>query len=229
MSFSFFGWRDSLGQLQEFEKETGETGKEHPIHGLPQTIATAIVATATNTASVVTALTSVQTYVDGLEALIGATNTAIATLQGYTDGLEALITTSNGFTDGLETLITATNSALTTLHGYVDGVEAKLDTLHTDLTAGTPYIEQIIAIPALAGSPSSFASHAFAKGQSCYVRNCSTGGQLQYVTVSGATPTADNGWILAPGECTPPVDAGNASIFKLLGSASGGAAAVLGS
>jgi len=52
---------------------------------------------------------------DGLETLVGATNTAVGssntlatTLNGYVDGLEALATTLNGYVDGLEGLLSAT-------------------------------------------------------------------------------------------------------------------------
>jgi hypothetical protein len=78
---------------------------------------------------------------DGVETLIGATNTALATIAGHVDTLETLIGSSNtkldtldaslatlaGFTDGLETLIGATNTALATLAGHVDGLEGFTD------------------------------------------------------------------------------------------------------
>lgn len=63
-------------------------------------------------------VTSLLGYVDGLETLIGATNTKLDTL--HSD----LGTTLAGYVDGLETLSTTTNT--------------KLDTLHTDMTAATP-------------------------------------------------------------------------------------------
>lgn len=83
-------------------------------------------------------------FLDGLETAIASTNTkldtvitALSTLDGHVDGLE-------GFTDGLETAIAATNTLLTTQAGYLDGVEAaiastntKLDTLATDIVEAT--------------------------------------------------------------------------------------------
>lgn len=54
--------------------------------------------------------------VDGLEALVTATNAALASVDGHVDGVEALLT----------------------LHsGYLDGLEAKLDAINTTLGSGT--------------------------------------------------------------------------------------------
>lgn len=71
-----------------------------------------------------TSLTALQGYVDqlegysdGLETLIGTTNSTLTTVSGQ-------LTTLAGYTDGIETLITATNSAMTALQGYTDGLEA---------------------------------------------------------------------------------------------------------
>jgi hypothetical protein len=73
---------------------------------------------------------AVKGFVDGLETLLGTTNSslstlnsAITTLQGYVDQIE-------GYTDGIETLITSTNT--------------KLDTLHTDNAAATPVGSNVI-------------------------------------------------------------------------------------
>lgn len=49
---------------------------------------------------------------DGLETLIGTTNTTLTTLNGYADGLEALITATNGFVDGLEAKDFSTETTL---------------------------------------------------------------------------------------------------------------------
>jgi hypothetical protein len=70
------------------------------------------VATAT---AVVTALTTIDGRVDGLETLIGTTNSTLTTIDGRVDGLEALLTTQAGYLDGLETLVTATNTKLDTV------------------------------------------------------------------------------------------------------------------
>ncbi len=74
------------------------------------------------------------------------------TLNGYVDGIEALITSTNGYVDGIETLIGSTNTKLDTLDGRVDTLETliastntKLDTMNTNIStgsipAGTAYI-----------------------------------------------------------------------------------------
>lgn len=54
--------------------------------------------------------------VDGLEALVGTTNTTLATIGTYTDTLESLLASTNGYVDGLEGLLgsqaTAANQAI---------------------------------------------------------------------------------------------------------------------
>jgi len=65
-------------------------------------------------------------FLDGLEGLIGTTNTK---LDSIVSGLSSI----SGFVDGLETL-------LTTLSGYSDGLEAKLDALKTSVDATTAAI-----------------------------------------------------------------------------------------
>lgn len=66
--------------------------------------------TAANQATEIASLTSIDGHVDGIEALIGTTNTTLTTIDGRVDGLETLIGSTN----------------------------TKLDTLHTDVTAATP-------------------------------------------------------------------------------------------
>lgn len=66
--------------------------------------------------SILAAVDGLEGFTDGLETLIGTTNTTLTTLNGYVDGLE-------GFVDGIEALIGTTNTTLTTLNGYVDGIE----------------------------------------------------------------------------------------------------------
>jgi ABC-type transporter Mla subunit MlaD len=85
-------------------------------------------------------LTAIKNAVDGLEALIGTSNTALTSLQGYVDQLEGYVDSLEGNTDGLETLLGEVKTKLDTLHTDVDGLETlagstntKLDTLHTDL------------------------------------------------------------------------------------------------
>jgi hypothetical protein len=93
-----------------------------------------------NTAAQEGLLTSILGAVDGLEALIGTTNTSLSTIDGRVDGLETLIGTTNttlstidGRVDGLETLIGTTNTTLSTIDGRVDGVEALLTSIDTHI------------------------------------------------------------------------------------------------
>lgn len=103
-----------------------------------------------------------QGYVDGLEALIGTTNSSLSTIDGRVDGLETLVTSTNtkldtvntnlgtidgrvdqveGYVDGLETLIGTTNTSLSTIDGRVDGLEGYLDGVETSLTALEGYAD----------------------------------------------------------------------------------------
>jgi hypothetical protein len=124
-------------------------------NGDPQTVSTlddliALVGSVTaspTTNTLLARLKALQDNTDGLEALIGTTNTSLASIVTQTDTLEALITTLNGYADGLEGLIGTTNSTLSTLatqtdtletliaatNGYVDGLETKADTTNTKL------------------------------------------------------------------------------------------------
>jgi hypothetical protein len=119
---------------------------------------------AKNLDDVVTALATLHTdlattlagYVDGLETLIGTSNTNLGTLHAD------LATTLVGYVDGLETLITSSNTKLdsvhtdlaTTIAAFVDGLETlitssntKLDTLHTDLaTTLAGYVDGLEAL-----------------------------------------------------------------------------------
>ena len=92
--------------------------------------------------------------VDGVETLIGTTNTKLDTLhadsilvQGYVDGIETLVTSSNtkldtlhadnviieGYVDGIETLIGTTNTNTADIKTAVDSTNTKLDTALTRL------------------------------------------------------------------------------------------------
>jgi hypothetical protein len=108
-------YRDAGGTLWKLQTEPGdESGQDRFVHTLPQAVVQNIADTASRLASVVTALTN---------------------MSGYTDGLEALITTLNGYSDGLEALVGTTNSTLTTLQGYVDQLEGYTDGLETLIAA----------------------------------------------------------------------------------------------
>jgi len=98
--------------------------------------------------TVITGLTSINSGVDGLEGLIGSTNTKLDTVIGHVDGVETAIAATNtkldtvntnlgtidGHVDGLETAVASTNTKLDTIHADVDGVEALLTTIdgHVD-------------------------------------------------------------------------------------------------
>lgn len=69
--------------------------------------------------------TTIIGHVDGLETLIGTTNTNLTTIDGHVDGIE-------GSVDGIEALIGTTNTNLTTIDGHVDGLEG---TATSSLTA----------------------------------------------------------------------------------------------
>ena len=102
-------------------------------------------------------------HVDGLETLIGTTNTTLATIDLNTDGIEAALTTIDGRVDGLETLAGATNTALgtvnsnlTTIIGHVDGIEGAIATGNASLASLVTQTDGIEAsvdgIEALIGS-----------------------------------------------------------------------------
>jgi hypothetical protein len=100
-----------------------------PVSG---TVAVTGVATAANQTTLIG-------HVDGVETLIGTTNSTLSTIDGRVDGVEALLTTIDADTgslpgiatsvDGIETLIGTTNTTLTTIDGRVDGVETLLGRL----------------------------------------------------------------------------------------------------
>jgi hypothetical protein len=114
--------------------------------------------------------TTLASYVDGLEALIGTSNSSLSsiltaltsTIAGYVDGLETLVTGSNTKLDTIHTDLGTTLAGLLTdlkgytdqLEGYVDGVETlitstntKLDTLHTDIaTTLSAYVDGLEGI-----------------------------------------------------------------------------------
>lgn len=78
-------------------------------------------------------------HVDGLETLIGTTNTTLTTIAGYLDGVE-------GYIDGLETLIGTTNTTLSTIDGHVDGLEALVGTTNTNLSTIDGHVDGVEGI-----------------------------------------------------------------------------------
>lgn len=96
-------------------------------------------------------LTAIDGHVDGIETLIGATNTALATIDSHVDGLEgvtgttadaAVITDANGTISaklrGIVTLLATQAGYLDGLEAFVDGIEALLGTTNTKLNGGLP-------------------------------------------------------------------------------------------
>ena len=87
-------------------------------------------------------------FTDGLETLIGTTNTTLTTLnayvdqlEGYTDGLEGALVTTNTNTGNSATSLSSIDTKLTsqataanqtTMIGHLDGVEGTLSTIDTD-------------------------------------------------------------------------------------------------
>lgn len=62
--------------------------------------------------AITAALGTIDGRVDGIETLIGTTNTTLTTIDGRVDGLEALITTLNGKIDTLDTSVDAVATAV---------------------------------------------------------------------------------------------------------------------
>jgi hypothetical protein len=86
----------------------------------PVPVSVSGVATAANQTTIIGHVDGIEAAVDGIEALLGTTNSSLATIDGRVDTLESLIGT--------------TNSTLTTIDGRVDGVEASLSSIDTKLT-----------------------------------------------------------------------------------------------
>jgi hypothetical protein len=195
------------------------------------------------TSAVTTAITNASTYLNTLQGavtggriavdLASAVTTAITNTSTYLNTLQGAVAGGRVAVDlaatplaNLVTIAGAITSARMAVN--VDTTTtAKLDTLHTDIAPATLYIEQITAIPAIGGTASQFTSQTLVKGM--VIRNCSTGGQLLYITKSATTPTATNSYVIAPGESTPFLECTNANAWKVLASAASGAACMAGS
>jgi archaellum component FlaC len=83
-----------------------------------------------------TTLTAIDGHVDGIEGLIGTTNSTLTTIDGRVDGVETLLTAIDGHVDGLEAAVATTNSTLTTIDGHVDQIEGFVDGLEGLITTG---------------------------------------------------------------------------------------------
>lgn len=80
-------------------------------------------------------LTTLIGHVDGLETLIGTTNTTLTTIDGRVDGIEGLLTTIDADTGnlaGMATSLSNIDTDATTIIGHLDGVETLLGTIDTD-------------------------------------------------------------------------------------------------
>ena len=65
--------------------------EEVPVHALLPDVTTDIANTAARLSTIVTSLSAISGFVDGLEALAGTLNTLQTTIAGYVDGLEGLL------------------------------------------------------------------------------------------------------------------------------------------
>ncbi len=100
-----------------------------------QFLSTAGLATDTNQVITNAHLTTIEGYIDGLEALITALNSAVATAAKQ-DTTNAHLTTIEGYIDGIETLLgtLATSAKQDTIIGHIDGIEALLTTIDTNVS-----------------------------------------------------------------------------------------------
>lgn len=69
-------------------------------------------ASAANQTTEIARLTSILAATDGLEGLIGTTNSTLTTIDGHVDGIEALLGTSNTNTSGTKTSVDAVAAKL---------------------------------------------------------------------------------------------------------------------
>lgn len=88
--------------------------------------------------SIISHLTTVEGYTDGLEGKLDIVSSALGVIQGKQDLQTTQLNAINANTDGLETLVGSTNTKLDTanthlvnLEGYVDQVESFIDGIET--------------------------------------------------------------------------------------------------
>jgi hypothetical protein len=160
-------YRDSAGIAHTFETTVGDNGGRHPIHTLPTTALQNLSDTASRLATIITALTTLQGYVDqlegftdGLETLIGATNTAlgtIATNQGVPSGGPKF-----GYVGSIGTGTNATFASKTLARGCV---VTNLDTTNNLLiSVGTPGSTDVDTYTVKPGRDSPFIAVSNANG-----------------------------------------------------------------
>lgn len=68
---------------------------------------------------------------------------ALTTLDTRVDGLEALLTTHSGYLDGVETAIALTNTKLDTAIGHVDGIETAIASTNTKLDTNNAAVDTL--------------------------------------------------------------------------------------
>ncbi len=109
--------------VASIDSKTPALGQALAASSVPVVLTAAQVTTLTPPAAITGFATSAnQTtiigHVDGIETLIGTTNSTLSTIDGRVDGLETLVGT--------------TNTTLTTIDGRVDGIEGLLTTIDAD-------------------------------------------------------------------------------------------------
>jgi hypothetical protein len=101
------------------------------------------VSTAANQTTIIGHVDGIEGSVDGIETLIGTTNTTLTTIDGRVDGLETLVTSTN-------TKLDTANTSLGTLDNAISGNEMQVDVV-APLPAGTNNIGDVdvLSLPAL--------------------------------------------------------------------------------
>ena len=101
------------------------------------------VSTAANQTTIIGHVDGIEGSVDGIETLIGTTNSTLTTIDGRVDGLETLVTSTN-------TKLDTANTSLGTLDNAISGNEMQVDVVGA-LPAGTNNIGDVdvLSLPAL--------------------------------------------------------------------------------
>lgn len=139
-----------------------------------------------------TQLSTLDGRVDGLETLIGTTNSSLTTIDGRVDGIETLIGTTNstlttidGRVDGLEALIGTTNTTLTTIDGRVDGLEALITSSNTKIDSVATAVALLETVTVDRGT--GWGTDPCAGTPSSVVIDTASSGNNQLVAISGST------------------------------------------
>lgn len=99
--------------------------------------------TSANQITLIGHVDGIEGSVDGIETLVGTTNTTLTTIDGRVDGLETLVTSTN-------TKLDTANTSLGTLDNAISGNEMQVDVV-ASLPAGTNNIGDVdvLSLPAL--------------------------------------------------------------------------------